>query len=135
MIDPKELRIGNLIYKQSLKLIPDKSVVWSIDKVVPQSSHMYDPIPITPESLELLGFVYTDFNGVRCGTVYTMDAAGVWTNMPIVLEALGKYWCRINGVYHDVKYVHQLQNIFYIVTGKELNAYTIIEKWNRENYG
>ena len=74
------------------------------------------PIPLKKEILEKLGFEY-------------------WTQDELCTDPNDAYWSKgifsisnNSGVVHDigskkvrVKYLHQLQNVFYYLTGEELN--------------
>jgi len=68
----------------------------------------YEPIPLTEEWLEKFGFEYSDLNG----------DSGLWKIPPF--QIYGKYNQFIYDYRLDVNYVHQLQNLFYCLTGEEL---------------
>jgi hypothetical protein len=65
----------------------------------------FDPIPLTPEILEKAGFE-KGLNGYffRGGVEYNLKRH--------MLEGFG---------YCEILYVHQLQNLYYALTGEELN--------------
>jgi hypothetical protein len=86
------------------------------------------PIPLTPEILEKCGFkwngdkgkvLYYFFNGIRItmptcslSILRSCDKAGESQNG----------WCGTSlGDSLDIKYLHQLQNLFFALTGTELN--------------
>lgn len=119
MINPKELRWGSLVAAQGGG-IPREGITWS-DYVIlePYGVFMaqtnkctYDPIPITPEWLERLGFEkmppknhweeYWDKGILR---LYITDGK----ISPIAVIHSKK-----------PKYVHQLQNLYHALTGEEL---------------
>ena len=124
MIDPKELRIGNLVLVQSRKLATDISDVLAIDKIVPQSCTRYHPIPITPEWLERFGFekresstcveYYIGINDITHDWLFSLT----WLLRPELINAPIAPFYR-NGR-HTIHYVHQLQNLYFALTGKEL---------------
>lgn len=126
MIDPKELRIGNLVFVEcnSLAVHVPKDVVFAIDKVVPQSCHNYDPIPLTPEWLERLGFEKVanyydlDFNGGGLRFLSDLDECRLFTGSEYSLTVAMDYdTCEIPNA---PKYIHQLQNLYFALTGQEL---------------
>lgn len=132
MINVNELRIGNKLF-HIYDDWPEETVVEGIeyDKVHIQTStgggttvniSEVEPIPLTPEWLEKFGFTkdmgggggLLEFeNGFIC--FYDMEAPLVaYTNE------------RIKGApMPHLKYVHQLQNLYFSLTGEEL---TIKEK-------
>lgn len=77
-----------------------------------------NPIPITPEWLERLGF--ENLNGrYTVGThkhPYDPDKIS-WDGKVVRYEVM-----RYSSVIYSVKYVHQIQNLFYALTGEELTT-------------
>jgi hypothetical protein len=144
MINPKELRIGNYVKGKYIDLSDNEPVevitkiigidsvgfseysVWVEDRNnnKTESYENLEPITLTEEILLRLGF-----NGDRysCEYIYTdVIIYGEFTKENIsvsVNPVTGKYsflWMNYNLLRMDVLYVHQLQNIFYSLTGKEL---------------
>ena len=74
------------------------------------------PIPLTEEWLERFGFEYSDLNG----------DSGLWKIPPF--QIYGKYNQFIYEYALDVNYVHQLQNLYFSLTGEELTIKTI-DQW------
>jgi hypothetical protein len=70
------------------------------------------PIPLTPEILEKAGFVLSVFPEI---TEAFHDA------FTLVLEDKGWDCIRILGKSVFVNYVHELQNLYFALTGEELN--------------
>jgi len=109
---PQELRIGNWVkYGPRLenKEIGDYEMIMLID-----GGQNADPIPLTPEWLEKFGFEYR--NEYR-GNGYIFDLPN------------SKYSCcwfedkgfrLLNLSYTWMPYVHQLQNLYFALTGEEL---------------
>lgn len=115
MIKASDLRLGNWVdaggMARALEIYPN-----SITTETAQNIWEFFPIPLTPEILEkcgfvkrgdwlykeqfIIGFITTD-NHFQ--TEYKM--AGVEGNWKLL----------------DIPYLHQLQNLFYSLTGKELN--------------
>ena len=115
MIDPKELRIGNwtLVTKPN-----GEQVAIEIMVVAPSMGKDYSPIPLTPEWLERLGFekresgvCYEWWNGIN-------EVTHDWLVSITEMKDNGQFFYR-NGK-HTIKYVHQLQNLFFALTGEEL---------------
>jgi hypothetical protein len=132
MIKASELRIGNIVW-ESNSVTPgpedfNEIVIASIndiDKVIrddQENGYSYDAlygIPLTPEWLERCGFV-TDGTGDDNHTEPLWDHPK--TNYQYSDGALVHNGSAYDD-WHDignVDYVHQLQNLFYWVTGKEL---------------
>ena len=114
MIDPKELRIGNVVERITVKAWSGtRKDIYTIRTGMDifQCADL-NPIPITPEWLERLGFelrlphdeenfVHWNFNGFE-----------IWQH--------GEGFCHDFHFGGDIKYVHQLQNLVYSLTGQEL---------------
>ena len=121
----KELKIGNYI-DYSLSNLPQriKSIIFSsegyvvnfLDSDFANSVEKIKPIPITEEWLLKFGFIsnpYQDrydlvniyFQG--CKLCFECDKTKGFTELWI-------------SEFPNIKYVHQLQNLFHIVTGSEL---------------
>jgi hypothetical protein len=114
-----ELRVGNLI-RFSNKIQPERIVrvdvrffaafaggrassEFSADEEV---SNYYNPIPITPEILVKAGFGENGhFFNIR-HLEYTLISNRMWYKTKIIDKPL--------------KYVHQLQNLYFALTGEEL---------------
>ena len=83
-----------------------------------QFSEFISPIPLTPEWLERLGFkkreggvCYEWWNGIN-------EVTHDWLVSITEMKDNGQFFYR-NGK-HTIKYVHQLQNLFFALTGEEL---------------
>jgi hypothetical protein len=134
MIDTKELRIGNLI--QTPKRIQPVTYI-DIDEVgfegqkiestvlcVGFTSLCYkdsqlEPIQITPEWLERLGFEMVDddkgFYQIDCG-----KKSKLLYDLDFKLAEIGVEWNENTEEMKHIKYVHQLQNLYHALTGEEL---------------
>jgi hypothetical protein len=116
-MNAEELRIGNWV-----KLPKDKvgdeleAPITAIGIKIQSEEDCYEPIPITEEWLEKFGFVLDE---------------GEWHIPPFEVcikyhEITGFRFCLHNEVdgtltfVRKVKYIHQLQNLYYALTGKEL---------------
>ena len=106
---PNELRIGNWIqfrYTETPVRITLRDFVREYN-----DEHLedYEPIPLTEEWLERFGFEYSDLNG----------DSGLWKIPPF--QIYGKCNQFIYEYALDVNYMHSLQNLYYALTGEELN--------------
>ena len=125
MIEAKELRIGNLIYiggdYEPIYRLGNKRF-WSLlgDKVSNKEGFRYkyaNPIPITEDWLLKFGFVHKGGNGYKAptNTEYWHFSLGngfipsIWLSRTIVSDG-----------YKGCKYIHQLQNLYFALTGDEL---------------
>lgn len=121
MVKANELRIGNLIEKENIvfdyvggcKNIPIKIEVTLSNILEISNSNMFTPITLTPEILEKnCGFHKVGWYWVREG----FDLEVVQNNNGFNLS--------INGNEYDLSiifyYLHQLQNIYFALTGEEL---------------
>ena len=110
MIDPKELRIGNLVRKNEFR----HEISW-IDfhclHSEPQSPQ-YNPILITPEWLERLGF--EKINHISEGVIYKKEWLRLNDKCMVIDWRSGGIDCRL------IKSIHQLQNLYFALTGTEL---------------
>lgn len=122
-MEAQELRIGNLVELHAGDVVVDKSHI-----VVAEDFNNIDalclvgmkPIPLTEEWLVKLGFIKCN-NGFELkileGYVFIKY---IFKSMPLVLEIDDN-----RMPIHDVKYLHQLQNLYFALTGEELE---IVEK-------
>ena len=99
-----ELRIGNWVMYSSKIQVNENKIIECVDH-----PDRFAPIPLTEEWLECFGFKYSDLNG----------DSGLWKIPPF--QIYGKYNQFIYDYRLDVNYVHQLQNLYFALTGQELN--------------
>lgn len=118
MIDVKELRIGNYVRPKNDNGRESKiGTVFAINNYLvsvndnnnPYDYHLLEPIQITKDILSKCNFVKREWGD----TV-------VYYNPLMELDA----YFRLNGVDYniEVKYLHQLQNLYFDLTGKELEV-------------
>lgn len=135
MIDPKELRLGNLVKTNKGILIQANGIRhdWEamdyiiIDKNdIGYSIDELSPIHITPEWLERLGFETVanyydlDFNGGGLRFLSDLDECRLFTGSEYSLTVAMDYdTCEIPNA---PKYIHQLQNLYHALTGQELTV-------------
>ncbi len=119
MIDPKELRIGNLILWKG-EVIPVTMVgLYGIqydDSNIKINASFgtgdIQPIPITPEWLERLGF--EKLKHIHEGLIYSKDWLRLNSNCAVTDYRGGGIDSRL------IKHIHQLQNLYFALTGTEL---------------
>lgn len=127
MIDPKSLRIGNWVEYLGKQFPCDINTIYAIS-MIEGPSEMYKPIPLTPEILEKCGFEnqhgYSDTFIIK-DKGYPLDPYAAVGNFCVFLEnGIAQIGCGYqnaeNKIGLEFKYLHQLQNIIYILTGEEL---------------
>lgn len=125
MMEINEIRVGNLIQffgaTKKIEYISNNAVVWLNEAKEPRYSSMSchvnigrcTPIPITADWLMILGFIHDSeqefFNRGDICLSYSKDYEG--------------YTLFVNHEYETgepFKYLHQLQNLYFALTGKEL---------------
>lgn len=102
MIQANELRVGNLVHDNIGGVLKIKGISTESDL-----THIR-PIPLTEEWLIELGFdffLYISDNGIT-----------------FRFEKIGSDWiCHIDdSIILEIKYVHQLQNLYFALRGQEL---------------
>lgn len=123
MIDAKELRIGNWvqiaqmwqgagydIYRQC-----DIDTINRISRDANNRNPFYDPIPLTPEILEKCGFEINSF-GRLVISINPLFQIGESLEQP----GSTMLYCHNRCVSNNIRYLHQLQNLFFALAGKEL---------------
>lgn len=144
MITPQELRIGNWLmygikpvqvqYIDPEREIIDMGLKCSIGVAEYVDKHHiatngrwlnhFEPIPITPEVLVNCGFKKT----LGIDAIYFIDNIGWDSINGITIRVL--YRNEINrrctdwSHYDHIEHLHQLQNLFFALTGEELNYST-----------
>jgi hypothetical protein len=130
MLNPNELRLGNYVnYEQTSHIISElgKGLVahyWhkrTNDEEYVSRYEELKPIELTAEILEKCGFEKEDFFGyshphLKCRWI-TSDFGDVILDRPFLrFDSIGRppYICT------DVYFLHQLQNLYFALTGEEL---------------
>jgi len=122
----EELRIGNLVHQRFEQRSPSGfNYVYSVREVNVAGLERclkgisdYEPIPLTEEWFVKFGFI-------SCKSSNEEDKViDYWKN--ILYFDRVKDLIRINGVeiYTEIDYVHQLQNLYFALTGEELTIKT-----------
>ncbi len=121
---PNELRIGNLVRAIHPDYNEKYLTVESIDiDSINIHFRKYDlseikSIPITEEWLLNLGFMETDsvqYDGLRAFEIPSWGRIIIRNNK---LESDEYYF--LDGLLQDIYYIHQLQNLYFALTGEEL---------------
>ena len=110
-----ELRIGNFV---ETKRGISKVFVLTIDNVVETENKEYDvkPIPLTEEWLLKFGFEEYEFEDEIFG--YVLNDFGYVNEFQFMI----RIFIDFEGILiqKPIKYVHQLQNLYFALTGEEL---------------
>ena len=108
-----ELRIGNWVMYSSIIKVNENKIIECVDH-----PDRFAPIPLTEEWLERFGFVKCDTPHYSRGEFYILRDFYYWTSYSgLVVNGYDP----IDEVSIIVKHVHQLQNLYFALTGKELN--------------
>jgi len=128
-----ELRIGNLIqYKiedlldvrkvfNEVNVVDSMDISYISDCEKLNSEHTYSPIPINKEWLVNLGFkrIEQDDKGNElCNTLYSISHKGNLGTIDLDLWQWDSW--QFDNCSYSIKYVHQLQNLYFALTGEEL---------------
>ena len=139
MIDTNELRIGNFVSTNGKPMNTSNKGIYKVLAIDSRDSfeelkgcvtitcddprykdvgawcQYLEPIPLTPELLEKCGFEYD--NGKEC---WEMDGECIDINIhPKEIGIEVDYW---ENSLIKCKYLHQLQNMYYAITGEELEV-------------
>jgi hypothetical protein len=104
-----ELRIGNTVLLQKDKIISVSNATFIN---IERHAYNYDPIPITEEWLVRFGFEIDQNTYLYSKSGYTIDFAQ-YGYVEFYLAGYGS-WFKI------LESVHQLQNLYFALTGEEL---------------
>ena len=118
---PNELRIGNWV-----KNVEDRENTYQSQIVIDDLyvADQVEPIPLTEEWLIKFGFRKVDKKlelNPRLNDSYFIDALD---DLIIDLERVDKYYIPWfgDGTSNKLKHVHQLQNLYFALTGEELKT-------------
>lgn len=104
-----ELRIGNYVLRQSDKMIVSKTAIYQIENVNLQSAQKYEPIPLTETVLLNCNIEKLDKGLFSLGEETQLTYKGDGYNVDVG-----------GVVIAFVIYLHQLQNLYFALTNKEL---------------
>ena len=120
MIDAKELRIGNLVYRLvEANILTVVEISTTYLKFEHLDEHVWDaedinPIPLTSEWLERMGKMCNNIPGWEYQiSVGALNWYFRWNT---------EWYSELGGIYlaSRIKYIHQLQNLYFALTGEEL---------------
>jgi hypothetical protein len=110
-----ELRIGNFVMRPNF---PNYEVVdWKLIAKIAQVPDWYIPIPLTEEWLLKFGFEKDKINSSIYPN-YNFNGFGLFNSIGVPWE-----WDLVRGsnyIRNKIQYVHQLQNLYFALTGQEL---------------
>ena len=104
-MDHKQCMVGNYVFAENDKMIKQRNKVVRLKTVTQQFIQQCDPIPLTEEWLIKFGFIKVWNN-------YRLKPLGYLIDNRLI--TVGSNYLR------HIKYVHQLQNLYFALTGEEL---------------
>jgi hypothetical protein len=113
MIQAQDLRIGNWASNGQIEFQITSKDIYHLDVYV--NRVIAKPIPITPEWLERMGFGFE-----KIGNGWHLD---VEINHYCLYSESGKYvdlFVFSDEVGQQCQYIHQLQNLYFALTGEEI---------------
>lgn len=115
-MEARKLRIGNLVQYKDTKEV---CTIYQLEHRFKDTFRINDinnndklePIPLTKEWLERFGFEYLDFRNK-----YQIDS------FPLQLQNndVWEWYVMDYDIFPTIKYVNELQNLYYVLSGKEL---------------
>ena len=117
MIKAQELRIGNYVQYEELK---NPSKVWIIDCTETSTNTKAKPIPLTEEWVLELGL--HESNRIIMGEYrpcYVKFSSGLVASFVLMVNN-NSFFVEWIGGGIGIKYIHQLQNLYFALTGEEL---------------
>jgi len=119
-----ELRIGNYIQSETTLFEETKWREWQITpddmKIIIDNPQDYEPIPLTENWFKDFGFVKVDNCNKDTFPNWSIENYGELNPIEVVTNVNG-FWTIIQPpLLPIIKYVHQLQNFYFIMTDKEL---------------
>lgn len=126
-IAAKDLRVGNLLNKDGIVVCIDARSILDISYNYSEACK-YKPIPLTPEILLKGGFVGHYMGKSFGGATYSVyKLKGIWVY--VYSDGRLRVYSGSGSKEHKwILYVHQLQNLYYSLTGEELDLGIAISK-------
>lgn len=118
-IKPSDLRIGNWIRERGRQY--EFTVSSGTFSYMEIHKDFFEPIPLTEQWLERLGFENEKIGGLIFTDYKMMDSS---LEVLMVLGNTGKWQIAFekHNLQVYIKYVHELQNLYSALTGKELKT-------------
>lgn len=123
-MDVKELRLGNLIQDRKnrvcivkslhLKCIQARTIGSSTFERV-DDGEPFKPIPLTNEWLDWLGFEYKEM-------YYQSKYLVALNDCFMIIQRVDGFFY-VDAPNNELKHVHQLQNLYFALTGEELTIF------------
>lgn len=134
-MDAKELRIGNFVtYKNNEVIVTgvtnDPLIMFNIDGQGYFGDHEkeFNPIPLTEKWLIKFGFEKKQINTKNIGLVDYLSPLDIQSDYGCTIDLdENQVWlrdCDGGKIGVQIQYVHQLQNLYFALTGEELTIKT-----------
>lgn len=127
MINPKELRIGNLVsHYGEIKSVSGTNYLGLIrlEQILDVSENAIDPIPLTPERLERCGFAseYREKLGSSWVIPIMASAKRVLGICNMTSRTLVSFVSEPGNIVmlRPIYHFHDIQNLYFALTGEEL---------------
>lgn len=119
MIQPQELRIGNYVEYRIQDELDDRKEWWELSIIDSTDLQIlesridddYRAIPLTEEILLKFGYIGNEPVFSEKSTIFTFGIHKIWKPFNIFLDEYYRF---------EIKYLHQLQNLYFALTGEEL---------------
>ena len=108
----QELRIGNWVAIDDLPIEQVTLELFATLKEHPNTLSLFKPIPLTEEWLIKFGFENDGNDNYKI--------KGIRYNVYKPVDYVGYLFCENRLVLREIKHVHQLQNLYFALTGSEL---------------
>ena len=125
MINAKEIRIGNLVEYRITDKLDERKEWWEVSEIDAADIHWlskvdtkdedFRAIPITEELLEKLGFKQNKFDKV-------FEVENCQIEIYFFDNDIKCTVCVDSVINKNIKHVHQLQNLYFALTGSELTV-------------
>lgn len=113
-MEAKELKIGNWVIFDGGFPEQVRTETFAILYKYPERIRLIEPIPLTPEILEKAGFMWSIYHQAfhKEGFPFDVNEGNEWFTLYTFKKSTHITSC--------LKYLHQLQNLFFALTGEEL---------------
>jgi hypothetical protein len=131
MIDATELRIGNyILHKASVRILPVKCTFQHFELISKGLAKDIFPIPLKPDMLQKCGFIENKKYHLL------PDAREFILTLPVMGNSRNEVYAYLNNnkesyaratvndlvISNNFYYLHQLQNLYYVLNNKELDV-------------
>ena len=118
MIDAKELRIGNWVLINGRFIYMDAKIFHVV--ILGFEGYEPEPISLTPEILEKCGFDI-DLDNFNWNAYKEFENNGLSHYVSLRFNKTKQFWFFRHAA-SPIKHIHQLQNLYFALTGKELDV-------------